>query len=74
MLYIIDSFYQQHNSKKGDFLFALFGSVIYNNVTEKGYVLQGLFLNTLADSETVLEMEQDFIETYPFDTSSEEVF
>ena len=50
------------------------GSVIYNNVTAKDYVLQGIFLNTLAESEKVLEMEQDFIETYPIDTSSEEVF
>lgn len=48
--------------------------MIYNNVTAKDYVLQGMFFNTLAESETVLEMEQDFIEAYPIDTSSEEVF
>ena len=56
------------------FVVCFIGSVIYNNVTAKDYVLQGNFLNTLAESETVLEMEQDFIETYPIDTSSEEVF
>lgn len=56
------------------FVFCFIGSVIYNNVTAKDYVLQGIFLNTLAESGTVLELEQDFIETYPIDTSSEEVF
>ena len=56
------------------FVVYFIGSVIYNNVTAKEYVLQGIFLNTLVESETVLEMEQDFIEAYPIDTSSEEVF
>lgn len=56
------------------FVVCFIGSVIYNNVTAKEYVLQGIFLNTLVESETVSEMEQDFIEAYPIDTSSEEVF
>lgn len=56
------------------FVVYFIGSVIYNNVTAKECVLQGIFLNTLVESETVLEMEQDFIEAYPIDTSSEEVF
>ena len=56
------------------FVVYFIGSMVYNNVTTKDYVLQGMFLNTLAESEIVLEMEQDFIETYPIDTSSEEVF
>lgn len=56
------------------FVVYLMGSMIYNNVTEKDYVLQGIFLNTLTKSETVLEMEQDFIEAYPIDMLSEEIF
>lgn len=58
------------------FVFVVYciGNIIYSNVTAKDYVLQGLFLNTLAQSETVLEMEQDFMEAFPIDTSSEEVF
>ena len=56
------------------FVVYFIGSVIYNNVTAKEYVLQGIFLNTLVESETVLEMEQDFIKAYPIDTSSEEFF
>ena len=55
------------------FVLYFIGSMIYNNVTAKDCVLQGMFLNTLAESETVLEMEQDFIEAYPIDTSSEEI-
>ena len=56
------------------FVVYFIGSMIYNNATAKDYVLQGIFLNTLAEAETVLEMEQDFIKTYPIDASSEEVF
>lgn len=56
------------------FIIHFIGSMIYNNATAKDYVLQGLFLNPLASVETAAELEEDFIEKHPIDTSSEDVF
>ena len=56
------------------FVLYFIGSMIYTNVTAKDCILQGLFLNTLSDSEAALELKDDFIREFSIDTDSEDVF
>lgn len=56
------------------FVIYMIGSIIYNNVTAKDYVLRGLFLNAFSEEETTQELEQNFISEFPIDTSTQEVF
>lgn len=52
----------------------LIGNIIYTNLTHKEYILKGIFLSTPADTETVLDLEKDFLKIYPIDNSSEDIF
>lgn len=58
------------------FLFTLLfiGSFVHAKVTEKEYVLQGMFLNSIAEVETVNQFEQNYLASCPIDSSTEDVF
>ena len=56
------------------FVLIFIGNTIYTNLTRKDYVLQGIFLSTPAETETVLDLEKDFLKKYPIDSSSEDIF
>lgn len=58
------------------FLFLLFiiGSLIHSKMTAKDYLLHGVFLNSLAESSTVEEFENDYLSEHPIDTQSEDIF
>ena len=47
---------------------------LYTNTTAKTYVLQGVFLNNTADSDDIYELENDFLQKFPIDSSKEAVF
>lgn len=56
------------------FVIYAIGNIIYTNVTAKESVLQGIFLNTIVEESSSLELEQEFLAKYPIDSSSEEIF
>lgn len=56
------------------FVLIFIGNTIYTNLTRKDYVLQGIFLSTSAETETVLDLEKDFLKKYPINSSSEDIF
>lgn len=49
-------------------------NLIYTNVAKKDYVLQGMFLNTLAVEGAADDLEQGFLEFSPIDTSAQDIF
>ena len=51
----------------------IIGSIIYTNNTEKNSVLNGMFLNTFAEAEVILELQNDFTTQFPINSSSEEI-
>lgn len=55
-------------------LIYLIVNIIHSHLTAKDYVLQGIFLNALAETETVQELEDGFLEAYPIDQNKEDIF
>lgn len=49
-------------------------NMIYTNLTTKEYVLQGIFLNMFSESNTLTDLEQDFLNDYPINDDSEDIF
>lgn len=49
------------------------GILIHGSVSEKDHVLQGFFLNALAEEEAVTQLEQNFLEAYPIETEKEDI-
>lgn len=58
------------------FLFTLLfiGSFVHAKVTAKEYVLQGMFLNSVAEIDTAEQFKQDYLANCPIDPSEEDVF
>lgn len=50
------------------------GSFVHAKVTAKEYILQGMFLNSIAEVDTVDRFEQDYLANCPIDLSKEDVF
>ena len=48
--------------------------LIYTNVTAKEYVLQGMFLNVLAEQDISEKLENSYLSKHPIDFSSQDVF
>lgn len=55
-------------------LIYLIVNIVHSQLTAKDYVLQGIFLNALAETETVQELEDGFLESYPIDQNKEDIF
>ena len=54
-------------------IIAAFTDIIYTNVTAKESVLQGIFLNTLAEEDSSMKLRQNFLNAYPIDTDSQDI-
>lgn len=48
--------------------------LIYTNITAKEYVLQGMFLNVLAEQDISSELEKGYLCKYPLSTDKQDVF
>ena len=55
-------------------IIAMAGDLIYTNITAKEHVLQGMFLNVLAQQDISAELEQDYLSKYPIDIGTQDIF
>lgn len=49
------------------------GFLIHDSISEKDHVLQGFFLNALAEEDAIAQFEQDFLEVYPIAEEKEDI-
>lgn len=56
------------------FIVGMIGNILYTYMIQKDYVLQGIFLNAVAEQEDKIELEQNFIEHATIDSDKETVF
>ena len=55
-------------------LITMAANLIYTNITAKDYVLQGMFLNVLAEQDVAANLKESFLKEYPIDFDSQDVF
>ena len=56
------------------FLLFMFGNIFYTKLTSKDYVLRGQFMNTITESSEALQLEEAFLEKYPINPKSEQIY
>lgn len=52
----------------------LAADLIYTRITAKEFVLQGMFLNVLAEQNVSDELKQDYLSRYPINTGTQDIY